>query len=100
MAKTVQGDVVYKVRHIPTGKWLARSFGTAPWSLVKHGGRIFTHPKYVHSMFSQKVDKTGLTADRLIRWGLGAVDDYEIVPFIMIEDTAQIQDLEVPAFEN
>lgn len=98
--KTVRGDVVYKVRHVPSGKWLARSFGTAPWSLVKRGGRIFTHPKYVDSMFTQKVERSGLTADQLIRWGLGRVEDYEVVPFIMIEDTAKIQDLSVPDFEN
>lgn len=95
----VKGEVTYKVRHKPTGQWLARSFSSAkPWSLVKYGGRVFTHPKYVTSMIAQKI-KTGLKEAQMIRWGLGKIEDYEIVPFIMLEDRVNSQPLNPDSFD-
>lgn len=79
---TAKPQVVYKLRHKKSGKFLGKSFHSKkPWAFVKTGGRIFNHPRYIASMFRLKE----ITEAMLIRWGLGTYADYEVVPFVLVE---------------
>jgi len=77
--------VVYKVRHIPSGLYVAKRFPTShrPFELTANG-RIFTTLGYVKTSFKGKgIDWSAYTSQN--GHNLGTASDYEVVEFLLIQ---------------